>query len=94
MDCVYIFCGSSVNFQSAAYGLYITSTSAQRLQSLAVRPLCCMSVIKFLCVLEIMKAILLFSLSLSLSFLYGVSLAPLSLYSPLVLLQGALIAHC
>lgn len=40
-----------------------------RIGSLAIRPLCCTSVIKFLCVLEIMKTILFFfspSLSLSL----------------------------
>lgn len=32
--------------------------SSHRIQSWAVRPLCCKSVIKFLCVLEIMKTVL------------------------------------
>lgn len=78
-----------VNFYRMQHGLCVTDTSAHRIQFLAVRPLCCMSVIKFLCVLEIMKMILL-SRSLSLSLSCYLS----STVFPLVLLQGALIAHC
>lgn len=77
-----IFGVSSADFHRVQHGLYIRYLSTHRIQSLAVRPLCCTSVIKFLCVLEIMKTILLSlspSLSLSRAFSLSFPLSPPSL---------------
>lgn len=63
-------------------GLYITDTSAHRILSSAIRPLCCATVIKFLCVPEIMETILLFPLSRCAIFpLRCLPLPPSPLYS-------------
>lgn len=71
--------------------------------SLAVRPLCCESVIKFLCVLQIMKAILLSLCTSTPPPLPSCAIFPQTVSPPaplprrlfpLVLLQGAVTARC
>ena len=77
--CFFFFCGLYFRVEC---GLYITDTSAHRILSSAIRPLCCTSVIKFLCVPEIMETILLFPLSRCAIFpLRCLPLIPSPLYS-------------